>query len=601
VLILIIFLVVISGFSLLQLRNIGAEISGVAKQYMPLTRQITTIRVHQLEQAKWLERGMRFALTGHMEKIEDVENNYNALHEKILRTIEESKAIAEQAVQTAVREETREKFTSLLADIETLEEDYHSYEKHIPMTLSDLKAGKLATIDDHMGMITPIENKISDEINTMLIDIETFTQNSVEAVRAQEQDIILLLMILSAAALVVGIVLGIILIRSVVRQIGGEPYEVMKIAEAIADGDLTRNVHTARRRETGIAASMNQMQQGLREIITTIQHSVEQTEEKNQNLSTSAEQTASSINQITTTITSIEEQIKKLSSSVEDATSAVNRIGNNVDNLNDQISNQVSAVSQTSASIEEISASINSIAKTADEKMESTKKLMQSLSDGKEKMNETTDQIEDISGRASEMMEMIDVINNISSQTDLLSMNAAIEAAHAGEHGRGFAVVAEEIRNLAISTAENATTITNNLQQIIDTIKTLGETSEDTLEFYGSIEENATETINAFTEISYTMGELSGGTEEINNAMATLSETSDQVQSGSAEMKNGIDVISNTTETVQNVSQEVLNAIQEISAGSQQINEAMTELKDSVHVISREIERIVTEVSTFKL
>ncbi len=600
-LLLILFIFVTSGFSLLKIIQTGQELDKIANENLPLYQRMTSVTINQLEQAHWLEKAIRYGLMDDSVGLSTAEETFLEQEKLLLANLRRSKEIINAAIANVKSKKLQTEFKSLFSRIVTVEEDYQTYSSHVRMTLDDVRAGKIGTIEMHMEMIEPEEEAISKAVEQIMLQVEAFNNASIEAARQNEEQTRFIMQIMTPAALIIGLLLGFFIARNILSQIGGEPATVMRFAESIAKGDLSQNIDTAAKRATGIAQSMLQMQEGLRRIASSIMTSVEKTQERDQTLSTSAAQTASSVNEIAATIRSMNDQISRLSRSVADSTSAVSGIRDNIDNLGSQINNQVSAVTETSSAVEEISASIGSIAKTANEKSESTKKLMQSLSDGKEKINETSDQIEAISNRAAEMIEMIDVINNISSQTDLLSMNAAIEAAHAGEQGRGFAVVAEEIRNLAVSTAENAKIITTNLQEILDTIQSLGTTSEQTLQFYGSIETNAQETIDAFTEISYTMDELSSGAQEINNAMSTLSDTSNEVNNGSNEIQGEMDVIQNTTEDVQNVSGEVLNAIQEMGAGITQINDAMNELNESISVISGEIEQINSQVRSFKL
>src|SRR5512142_2791043 len=162
-----------------------------------------------------------------------------------------------------------------------------------------------------------------------------------------------------------------------------------------------------------------------------------------------------------------------------------------------------------------MAASITNVSRLSEERKERTSKLLATVAESGKKAAQTNDVIRQVSKEIDSIHEAISVINGVAAQTNLLSMNAAIESAHAGEAGRGFAVVADEIRKLAESTTAHSKRIGASLKSITTRIRQALESADRS---YRSFDE-----INVFIgEMAKALDEISGSMKELNKAAADV-------------------------------------------------------------------------------
>ncbi|HPG87387.1 MAG TPA: methyl-accepting chemotaxis protein, partial [Spirochaetales bacterium] len=241
--------------------------------------------------------------------------------------------------------------------------------------------------------------------------------------------------------------------------------------KSASTGDLTVRATVRARDEIGrIAAYFNDFIATLEHMVGEVKSVTQTTENISLDLAASSEETAASLHEIRINTKGMKNKIVHLDGEVSSSSKSAEDVDSYLSRLSELIADQASAINQSSASIEQMSASINNIAMAAEEKLRVANELESTALEGQSEMEETEQTIKKVSDSASVIMEMIQIIQDIASKTNLLAMNAAIEAAHAGDFGKGFAVVADEIRNLAESSAESAKQITQSLGEVTDYI-----------------------------------------------------------------------------------------------------------------------------------
>lgn len=381
-----------------------------------------------------------------------------------------------------------------------------------------------------------------------------------------------------------------------IKQISGRLEEI-----AAGEADLTQELSISGKDEVAVlSGAFNGFIRHLRMLINNIKDGMQSITYDKDEIATGSTETASAIYEIRRSIESIQHEFQTFNGEILKTSSSFTGMTDNVQNLRKEIENQGSAVEQTSASIEEMNASINAISKTSSVRKTEAEELVGVVNTMKTSMGGIQKDVQQLNNKAEEMTKATELINNISSKTNLLSMNAAIEAAHAGEAGRGFAVVAEEIRSLADHSATNAKNISTELKGSVEIIHKLDKTSTEATEQFGRIEKVTKNTMNSFVEIASTMAELSTGTEEINKAISSLRNISQGVGESSTTIESEIDEVQERVHTVSAMSEEMNAAINEIITGTEQINTAMNELNNNIQDLNSSIDGISGSIEKFK-
>lgn len=256
-------------------------------------------------------------------------------------------------------------------------------------------------------------------------------------------------------------------------------------------------------------------------------------------------------------VQAIEVRIGELERASGESSEAANRIAERITDLNRNIEDESAAQVESSASINEMVASIQSVADSATRRRASMQSLAGTADEGMSRLDALLALIAKIEGSIGSIQSMVKVINSIAGSTNLLSMNAAIEAAHAGDAGRGFAVVAEEIRKLADTAGKNSKEIGRQLKEVIGVITGAAEESGRTREAFAEIRSEIDGAMDAFQEITAATGELAEGGRQILDALKTLSEMSGSVRSGGGEISEA----QKTLVKVQAATQDALSAL----------------------------------------
>ena len=387
-------------------------------------------------------------------------------------------------------------------------------------------------------------------------------------------------LIASGAAVIIIVIALLVYFQQVGSMI--RPLNSVSLAlSAYGRGDLQQRISVRRSDEIGeIASGVNEFADRLATIVRELKRSRDANVEIQRQLTQSSDTSQSRIAEITLNAAEIQELISALDANTDAVNDAFSRIAQEAEKLTASIEEQFTAVSQTTAGIEQMNSSISSVASITAAKRSSSGTLVERARDGSGQLQQTADSIQTLIAKIDSISEFVEIIQNVASQTNLLAMNAAIEAAHAGEAGRGFAVVADEIRKLAEQASTNSQATTANIQQIIDTIRTTAAASQETQTTFGEIEQEIEAVVNSLDEIAATTTQLSTGSNEILDAMQTLREVSSTV-------KNTADILESETTGARRTLEELAEKSTRVRTSSATIASKADETVSSIETVSQ--------------
>ncbi len=427
--------------------------------------------------------------------------------------------------------------------------------------------------------------------------ILTIPQKQIEAVGDKMKTMIII--ITALIGVIISVVCSLMMIAAVkpLKVVRESIYEI-----ASGDADLTQQIVVKSNNEIGaLGDGFNAFMDKLRTIIGGVKDSKEILGDVNIGLQKRIEENGRSIEAIIGDLSDIGSQVQNQADSVSQTVSAVEEISQNIQSLENMIETQSSGVVEASAAVEEMIGNISSVNNSVGYMAQSFDSLIQNTEEGIQRQNDVNERIRNIEEQSKALQTANKTISDIAGQTNLLAMNAAIEAAHAGEAGKGFSVVADEIRKLSETSSAQSKTIREELLKIEGSINDVVNASQASTDMFNEVSNSITQTQQLVLQIKGAMEEQQEGSKQIGDALKLMNDNTSEVRAASHEMAEGNKSILSEIDQLRNTTGVIRESMDKISQSAGDIKETSNSLSEIADSVTSAVDQIGGQIDLFKV
>ena len=442
---------------------------------------------------------------------------------------------------------------------------------------------------------------ISSFIGTLLLFITTslIATVAVDSLHRELPLSIPVLFIISGATALVFMALTLFLI---VKNIVKPLQRMVSMFEKGASGDMTVELPIGSTDEIGLVSQFaNSLFGSLNEGFGSILAMTGDLSENKKALGNVVNEMASAVTQIRQNLDQTNKQMDNHSASVVETTAAVEELARNIESLDERIRQQKQILNVSSNSLKDLLKLNAQLTDLSKQGMNKTEILVNISKDGYAKIWNMQEIVNKITDDSRHLSEANTLIASVASQTNLLAMNAAIEAAHAGDAGKGFAVVADEIRKLAETASTQSKSIGVNLKQVLGNIVNVGEESQSVQSTFKEIDSHVTDVQEAVDKMGEFTKTVSSFSSQLDQGISELEQVSANVIQGSSEMQSGNEEILKATSSMRDINYKVIEAVKEISVGADAIAGQSAIMLDQNRSTDKSLENVVKVISRYKI